>query len=104
MYGFPDGANQFAEFYRRGESNRVWNIHRRRACGYDRFDHMTQKLRVSASRILRGKFNIVTQTLCQANGFDSLLKTLLPRNAKLVFQVDVGSRQEYMNTRPRSSL
>jgi len=97
LHLLTDGRDQVSELGRDGVADGVGNVQ----CGGSHFDdriqHVTQKVWIRASRILRGELNIIAERLGKANRFAGLLYTLIARDTQLVFQVNIGCCQNNMN-------
>src|ERR1041384_7301821 len=103
-YILRDGAHDGSQVCRRCISNCVGNVQCRCASFYYRIQYFAEKSEVRARSVFRRKFNVGAQRLRQLNGSPRLLQALLARHLEFVLKMDVGSREEYVNTRTRCPL
>src|SRR5215471_8644190 len=85
-------------------AHRVRNIEGRSACVHNGLQDSTEKLRVGAAGIFRRKLDVGAEGFRQANGGACLLYALVARNAELVLQMNVGSREKDVDAGTRGSL
>src|SRR5262245_36275196 len=97
-YSLADGPNQIAKFFRSRESNCIGDIYGRCAGINHRLHHFAEKAGISSGRIFRRKLDVLAERLCKSDGLSRLPQAFFPRNLEFVFEVDVGGREEYMDS------
>ncbi len=96
-------ADELAVFLGHAVADVIGNVNRGGAGRDYGFDDLTEKWDVGAGGVLGREFNVVAQRLGVPDGAARLLQALLPRDAQLVFQVNVRGRQKNVDTRMRGS-
>jgi hypothetical protein len=93
-----DGAEERADFVRRGVAHRIRKIDRRTPGRDHRFDDATEELEIAPRRILRRKLHIVGIAPGLPNRRNGRVEACLSRDPQLALQVEIGGRNERMDT------
>ncbi len=91
-------GNDLKKFRWNGIADRIGDIDDSRTGVNDRLNHLCQKWKPGAYRILSRKFDIVGIFLGSLDGFDRSGQDLILIHLQLVLHMDIGSRDEGVDT------
>src|SRR5580704_12523202 len=101
-YVLSDTQDKRAEFVGRHVADRIGDVERRGSSAKRRVEHLVEKLRLRAPRILGTELDLVAKPSGKRDHPRDLLLDLSLGHPQLVFTVDGGGRKERMKARPSS--